>query len=455
MAAPMSAEACPLPPHRFRLTRWFGGLSLVLIAGVAAAGAWLLGWLLTARLLQHEAELTRDFVRSLVQVEAPLEAFFAAPQAGPSAAAEQALQHFARMPDVLRTNVYAADRTLVWSSDPALTGRRFGANAELDAALAGAVVFERKPARDDAKAEHEGMAGGGDLFVELYVPVTDATGAQVLGAIEFYRRPRALTASLAELRRWLWGGAAAFGVLLFGVLFGLARRADVIMRAQEQRLVQQETFAALGELSSAVAHAIRNPLASIRSSAELILELAPAPAQSEPARDIVATADRLSAWLRELLGQTQPGAAAGPLALPPLVQACLQALARDLARRGIEARVRVPADLPPVRADARAVEQVLHSVLANALEASPSGGHIELSAECGAGRVRLRVRDDGPGLSDDQRRRIGEPFFTTKPQGLGVGVALARRLLERQGGALHFDSAPGRGTVVCIELPTV
>lgn len=448
-----------LPPPRFRLARWFGLLSLGLIAAIAALGVALLGWFVTERMLRQEGELTRDFVRSLVLAEAPLQAFFAAPTAGVPAAAEQALQHFARMPDVLRTNVYAADRSLVWSSDPALIGRRFGANDELDRALAGAVVIERKTQEQRAagKPEHVGFRGPEALFVEVYVPVTDAAGTQVLAAIEFYRHPRGLMASLQQLRQGLWIGAAGFGALLFGVLFGLARRADTIMRAQEQRLVQQETMAAMGEMSAAVAHAIRNPLASIRSSAELILESPAEAAAQEPARDIVAATDRLSAWLRDLLVQTQPVGATPPLLLAPLVLACLQALARDLQRRGIVTALQLPPDLPAVRADARAVEQVLHSVLSNAAEAVAPGGHIELAAErSGDGKqVLLRIRDDGPGLPEADRSRVGDPFFTTKPQGLGVGLALARRLLERQGGQLSFDSAPGCGTAVSITLQAV
>jgi two-component system sensor histidine kinase HydH len=440
---------------RFRLVRWFSLLSLGLIAGVGALGVALLGWFVTEHMLRQEGELTRDFVHSLVRAEVPLQAFFAAPMAGPSAAAEDSLRHFSAMPDVLRTNVYAADRTLVWSSDPALIGRRFGANDELERALAGAVVVERKTQAQRAagKPEHVGMVEPEDLFVEIYVPVTDAAGRRVLGAIEFYRHPRTLMASLAQLRRWLALGAAGFGALLFAVLYGLARRADTIMRDQEQRLVRQETFAVLGEMSSAVAHAIRNPLASIRSSAELILESPADAGAQEPARDIVAAVDRLGTWLRELLSQTRPPAGApAPLALAPLVQGCVQALARELQRRGIHAALQLPADLPAVRADAHAVEQVLHSVLCNAIEAAPLQGHIAVAAERVGPRVRLQVRDDGPGLTEAQRTLVGEPFFTTKPQGLGVGLALARRLLERQGGQLGIDSAPGRGTVVSITL---
>lgn len=446
-----------LQPARFRLSRWFSGLALLLITAIGAASVSLLGWFVTERMLWQEGVLTRDFVHSLVLVEQPLQDFFAAPGDAVPPLAEASLQHFSRMPDVLRTNVYGRDRTLIWSSDRSLIGRRFGPNDELDLALTGAVVMEQKTEaeRVAGKSEYVSLSQPAPLFVEIYVPVMDVSGRQVIGAIEFYKNPQGLMVILGQLRLYLWAGAAVAGALLFAVLFGLVHRADRIMRAQEQRLVRQETFAVLGEMSSAVAHAIRNPLAAIRSSAELILETTVDTTSHEPARDIVAQSDRLSAWLRQLLTDTQPSAQpASPLVLGPLVRGCVQALARDLHRRQVQTQLQLPEDLPAVRADARAVEQVLHSVLNNALEAVSEGGHIVLAAvRDGDGRhITLTVGDDGPGLTADQRAHVGEPFFTTKPQGLGVGLALARRLLERQGGRLQIQSAPGRGTVVSIHL---
>jgi signal transduction histidine kinase len=102
------------------------------------------------------------------------------------------------------------------------------------------------------------------------------------------------------------------------------------------------------------------------------------------------------------------------------------------------------------------VGQVLRSVLANAMEALPEGGQIALRAEVDASgrRLTLRIEDNGPGMDRAQRERVGKPFFTTKPNGMGVGLALARRVLERSGGALLIDSEPGRGTVVSIALRT-
>lgn len=452
------------PRPAFRLTPWFGGVALLAIAVIAAASVWLLGWFVTQRMLLQEATLTRDFVQSLVAVETPLQDVLARPGEGVSPEAEVSFQHIARMPDVLRANVYDRHRTVLWSSDSSLRGRRFGPNQELDMALAGTVMVEKKThdERVNGKAEYESLAQPDELFVELYVPVRDVNTGAVVGAIEFYKNPRGLMQILGQLRRYMLAGAVLFGALLFVALFGLVRRADRLIQAQQQRLVDSETYAALGEMSSAVAHGIRNPLAAMRSSAELIAETARGPARpgdaavtQEAARDIVEQSDRLGAWLRELLAYTRPAdGETQPLALGPLVGSCLQDFAREIERRRVDARTDVAEGLPPVQADALCVGQVLRSVVANALEAVPDGGRITVSAQADAsrGQMLLQVRDNGSGITKAERARIGQPFFTTKAHGMGVGLALARRVLERHGGKLHIASQPGRGTVVSISL---
>lgn len=447
-----------------RLTRWFGGVALVAITVIAAASVWLMGWFVTQRMLLQEATLTRDFVQSLVAVETPLQQVLADPAAGVTPEAEVSFQHIARMPDVLRANVYDRSRTVLWSSDRQLRGRRFGPNEELDEALGGAVVVEQKThdERVNGKAEYESLHHPAELFVEIYVPVRDVGSGAVVGAIEFYKNPQGLMQILAQLRDYMLVGALVFGALLFAALFGLVRRADRVIQAQQQQLVQSETYAVLGEMSSAVAHGIRNPLAAMRSSAELIADTARAPAgpadaaaTEEAARDIVKQADRLGAWLRELLAYTRPAdGGTQPLALGPLVASCLQEFGREIERRHVRTRAELADGLPCVQADALCVGQVLRSVLANALEAVPDGGRILIDArpEPGRGQLLLQVRDNGSGITKAERARIGEPFFTTKAHGMGVGLALARRVLERQGGRLHIASEPGRGTVVSISL---
>ena len=442
----------------FNLSRWFALVALLSITLLAVAMGMLLDRFITQRLLWQQAVLTKEFVQSLVHAEKPLQAYFDNPARGLDAETELAFMQIAALPDMLRANVYDPARRMIWSSDRQLIGRSFGPNDELDRALAGAVVTKSSdPAgHDKSKSEHQGLETPQPVFVEIYVPVLSQQGRRVQAVIEFYKNPRPLLAALAELRLYIALGAAASGVIQFLALFGLVRRADRMIRNQQRQLVDNETLAVIGEMSAAVAHGIRNPLASIRSSAELIQggDLAQANAASV---DIVAQSDRLEAWVRELLAYTRPlDEASTAVQLQPLVARCLEAFEREMQRRDISSQTTLALDLPPVRANPLLLGQVLSSVLANAIEALDREGRITVRGDWTQGQslVTLSVEDSGPGMNPAQLARAGKPFHTTKARGLGVGLALARRVMERFGGRLEIDSAPGRGTTVRLHMHT-
>lgn len=464
----MSTEPEPAPrmpafahtgnPVPFNLSRWFAVVALVLIGIIAIAMGVLLDRFVTQRLLWQEAVLTKEFVQSLVQAEKPLQAYFANPSRGLDPEVEAAFARIASLPDMLRANVYDTRRRMIWSSDRQLIGRSFGPNEELDEALAGHVVSHSadptRPGRD--KDEHQDLKHPQTVFVEIYVPVLDVRGGRPHAVIEFYKNPRAMVTALTNLRLYIALGAGASGVLLFAALFGLVRRADLTIRRQQRHLVDNETLAVIGEMSAAVAHGIRNPLASIRSSAELIQDGDLAQAH-DAAADIVAQSDRLEAWVRELLAYTRPlDQAIAPVPLQPLVARCLEEFDREMQRRHIRSHTRLAADLPAVRGDALLLGQVLSSLLANAIEALDREGQITVRGEWvrGQNQVTLSVQDSGPGMTSAQLGRAGKPFHTTKARGLGVGLALARRVIERFGGRLEIDSEPGRGTTVRLHMPT-
>ena len=455
-AAPALQSQAMLP---FNLSRWFALVGLVSIAAVSVASAFLLSYFLTNRMLQQEGVLTMEFVQTVVMTEDSLHAYFTNEFTGarPSdAALEAALRHIAEMPDVSRANIYNRERTLIWSSDAKLSGRSFGPNPELDEALAGKLVVNGDAEDEDGalrKEEHVDLEDRKDFFVEIYVPVRDASRSRVIGAIEFYKKPRALAEALQTGRLYISLGAAATGLFLYLTLFGLARRADRVIRAQRERLVETEILATVGEMGTAVAHGIRNPLAAIRSSAELALDGGPAVA-IESARDIIAEADRLEEWVRNLLSYTRPlPSAPQAIALHALASATMEHFTHDLARRGIAGSLAVADDLPLAKGDPLLLGQVLHSLVANAVEAIGQDGRIELAGKSAAGHVELTIRDSGPGMTEKQLERAFTPFYTTKARGLGVGLALAKRIVERFGGRITIDSKPGRGTAVCLSLP--
>lgn len=440
----------------FRLTRRFAFVGLVSIGLMSVVVALSLSRFLTERMLRQEAVLTMEFIHSLVLVENASLYFREGRPGAPEVAST--FNHVANMPDVLRASAHSADHRVIWSSDKAIVGRQFPDNPELERALAGElVVHEAFEDHHADKAEHASLKQDIGYFVEIYFPVRDADG-QIVGAVEIYKTPRALFEAIRAGERAVWIGALLGGLFLYLALFWLVRRADELIRHQQDQLVQSETLAAVGEMGSAVAHGIRNPLASIRSSAELSLETADAFGR-EAATDIIAEVDRLEGWVRELLSYARP-VAEKPTAvgIAELVSAQLASFGRGAHRQNVVLQSEVAPDVGAVEADPLLLGQVLSSLIANAFEAldqGQRGGRVEVGAARAAGRVQLWVQDDGPGMTADQLGRVFKPFYTTKPKGLGVGLPLARRIVERFGGRIDVSSRPGKGTRVELSLRAI
>lgn len=435
----------------FNLSRWFGVLGLLSIVSISALCGYLLSVFVTERMVRQEGELTLELVENLMLVEPGFVDMFAASDRLRKEELGQAVEHIARIPGVLRANVYDRNRRILWSSDATLIGQQFGPNAELDEALAGRLVAHGKRQEvAGGKAEHRNLAPAANFFVEIYLPVRDGQGGVVLGAIEVYKNPVALFVALQQLYRYIGIGAALSALFLYLTLFWVVRRGDRVIREQQQRLVDAETLAVVGEMSSAVAHGIRNPLASIRSSAELI-QVTDEETSREAAADIISESDRLEAWVRELLSYSRPiNEKPAAVDVLPLIERCIEEFSRELERRAIRTVLALPPGLPAVQGDALLFAQVLQSLIANGIEAMERGGVLSVAAEVvrGGGKVVIAVRDEGPGMTAEQLGRVGKPFYTTKPRGLGVGLALARRIMERFGGRLEIESAPGQGTTV-------
>jgi signal transduction histidine kinase len=440
-------------PAGFNLTRQFSILSLACVVVVAGVLGQTLARMLSDRLLHRDAVVTMEFVQSIVRTDETAHYFTGADPTAVPAPLEDTLLHFAKMPDVLRANVYSLDRRAIWSSDRNIAGRQFGPNEELDRSLAGTLMYKSGPM---SKEEH--VAGsspiessGGGYFVEIYVPVRDAAG-HVVGVVELYKTPNALFEAIAEGQRTVAIGAALGGLLLYAALIGIVRRADAVMRDQQRRLVEGERLAAVGEMAAAVAHSIRNPLASIRTSVEDALDRDPGRFR-EPAEDIVAAVDKMEEWVRELLSFSSPGSLGREaLDLNALVGAAIEASAREMQRRGVRPAVNLAQPTPPAQGDAAMVGHVLQSLITNALDAMPRGGELEVTTRV-AERAEIVIRDHGEGIAPEQMENVFKPFFTTKARGVGLGLPLARRMVERMGGELSLESRRGGGTTVRIALP--
>ena len=291
----------PMTSKSYNLLRSFSILSLLSIAAISAISATLLARFLRENLLQRDAVVTMEFVQSIAQAQNTSVYFAEQDDAKRKGPLTDFFNRIAHMPDVVRANVYSRQRTILWSDEEHLTGKRFtDDNPELDRALAGELALETGQVNRPAKTEHILFAPDVDEFVENYIPIRDPQSGAVVGVVEIYKLPRVLMRTIAKGDRLVWLSALVGGLFLYGALFWIARRAGLTIRRQQQALVEAEKWAVIGELTAAVAHGLRNPLAAIRSSAELAQEEG-GPPVSEYAADIIAKVDHLEKWVRELL----------------------------------------------------------------------------------------------------------------------------------------------------------
>jgi two-component system sensor histidine kinase HydH len=429
-------------------TRRFAVLSLLCITLTALGSATFLSQSVAERLLRRNAELAQEFLDSLVRMQQG-HRLFAVPEAAPRF--EALFGELARMPGLVHTNVFDMHRRLVWSTNVDAIGRDAGVNPSLDLALSGRLALESALLETASfiKPEHAFVSDAARDAIEVYIPVRDAH-ERVVGVAELYMLPTHLIESVHEMTRYVWLACAGSGALTYLAMVWLVMLADRQIAQQQRTIVTNESLAAVGDMASAVAHGLRNPLASIRSSAELIA-MGP---EREQAGDIMSEVDRLQAWIAKLLAYAQQGGRAlGPVQLGDMFNHLVAQHAARTDRQGVRVVCDWPADMPAVWADAPALEQALDNLIANALDAMPQGGELRLQLRPQAEGVAVSVADNGVGISGADLARVFTPFHTTKRTGIGVGLPLARRSVERLGGRLWLESQLGAGTVARLLLP--
>ena len=440
---------------RLNLMRLFAAAGAAALGAFAVAMAMLLGWFIEGRMLERDAAVSRDFVQSIAKVQQL--ATVVSQRTNDSAATDptfaEFIAHMAAMPDVLRVNVYGADRRVLWSSRPEMIGRVFGTNDELDEALAGQTVAHAAdgPNQRD-KAEHMLLGASPSEYVENYVPVVDESGRKVIAVVELYRRPDALFAAIRSGQRLVMMGAAGGGLFLFLCLIGFVWHAEQRLREQQRQLIEADALAIVGEISAAVAHSIRNPLGSIRSSAELQRELGGDPDGTQT--EIMRNVDRVETLVRSMLAYAADMPERGlHTDLAALVADVAGRFAPELGRQGKRLEIDLEPGMGRVEADPVLLAQILQSLLTNAAEASRDGGRVRLTGRRVANDAVLEISDNGVGIEASRMTSIFKPFHTSKPRGLGMGLALTHRVVKRLGGAVEIESRPQDGTVVRVRLP--
>ena len=229
------------------------------------------------------------------------------------------------------------------------------------------------------------------------------------------------------------------------------------VRAVQSLVTYSQKLAALGRLTSGVAHEVKNPLNAMRIHLELLKARLGGtnPAARENLDVIAHEIQRLDRVVQGFLKFVRPE----ELNLAPVdVGALLADVARlmtpEAERAGTRIAVDVAPELPPVAGDAGLLQQACTNLVTNAIQSMPNGGAVTLDAYRGTdGAIAVRVRDEGVGIPSDDLERIFRLYYTTKPQGSGIGLSMVYRIVQMHDGRIDVDSEVGRGTVMTMTLP--
>jgi two-component system sensor histidine kinase PilS (NtrC family) len=227
------------------------------------------------------------------------------------------------------------------------------------------------------------------------------------------------------------------------------------LKRLEQHARRAERLATVGHLAAGIAHEIRNPLASISGSIELLRQ---SPQGSDDDRALMTIVNReiqrLNVLIGDLLDYTNPRPKqVVDFDLAVLVDEVLQVAKGDQVFAEVELASDVERPLA-VHADPAKLRQVLWNLVRNAAEAAAEGGkHVTITAKKLSGGARITVADDGPGIPESVMGRIFDPFFTTKPKGNGLGLATSHSVIAEHGGRIDVESAVGKGTKMVVSLP--
>lgn len=223
----------------------------------------------------------------------------------------------------------------------------------------------------------------------------------------------------------------------------------------EQKLSESEHLAAVGELAASLAHEIKNPLAGISGAIQIIGSSLD---DNHPHKEIIGEAlrqiDRLDAAVKDLLVYARPKPPVkAEVSLNDLLERVRMILREEPAFRSVRVRCDWSSEPIVVYVDETQFQQVLMNLMINAAHACHNNGEIVCSILPVESKIRIRIEDNGIGITPEVLGRIWEPFFTTKAKGTGLGLAICKRIVEAHEGTIDIQSRPGKGTCVTIDVP--
>jgi PAS domain S-box-containing protein len=234
----------------------------------------------------------------------------------------------------------------------------------------------------------------------------------------------------------------------------MAIRYEITGRKEsEKRLQEQAALARLGEMAAVVAHEVKNPIAGIRGALQVISSRMPPETRDRAVMgDIITRLDGLNGVVQDLLVFARPRELrTEPVDVAALIGHTIDLIRRDPIFAAID--VRIDGSTGLVQADPAQLQLVLQNVLINAAQAMNGQGSVSITFSAAEGRSQMSIADGGPGMPPEVLEHAFAPFFTTKSRGTGLGLPLAKRIIEAHGGEIAIQTPPAGGTAVTLTLP--
>jgi PAS domain S-box-containing protein len=225
------------------------------------------------------------------------------------------------------------------------------------------------------------------------------------------------------------------------------------LRDAQKELSRKERLAVLGELAAGVSHELRNPLATI-TNAVYFLEMTLTDADETTKEYLqliskqIRSASKIVSDLLDLSRDTTADRHSTPL--PPLIDRLWD---RCAPPNNLQVTTLLPPDLPPVYVDPQQLRQILENLITNSYQAMPEGGTLTIEAKASRDKVQLSIADTGVGITKQDMGKLFEPLFSTKPRGIGLGLAVTKKLVEANGGSIQVESEEGKGSTFTLILP--
>ncbi|WP_169910783.1 ATP-binding protein [Evansella clarkii] len=222
------------------------------------------------------------------------------------------------------------------------------------------------------------------------------------------------------------------------------------IRKLEALMYQSDKLHAVGELAAGVAHEIRNPLTSMKG----FLQLSKPDIKKDYYEIMEKELERINEIVGEFLLLSKPHKVSfSSKDLGPVISNIISFIQPEALLKNVEITASLEDGLSVINCEENQLKQVMINLLKNSMEAMPAGGKIQVAAENTPAGISLKIKDEGPGIPEDVLKKIGQPFYTTKEDGNGLGMLVSQRIVEAHGGQLFIESEMGKGTLVEIRLP--